>query len=294
MEVVVFTYERGPLFALESAARLDAPVTLCDASVSPARREEHARRARALGVRPLAAPGASLAAQRNVALRSARDARVAFLDDDCLPRPGWLDALGAALDGAEVATSRVVAPPLLSGAFGRFFDQDHGARSRTFTRRNLRILPARPLAPYAGSSGVAPWAVGSGSSFAVRREDALRLGGFREDLGVGTPARSGEDIEFFFRALHAGQRIRYAADAIVDHHHVRRSREDFLGTAHAYARGGREFLRRAMRRRPGYALVLLGRPAQLLAIAARCLVEGDRETAAMCGAAFRGWVGLPR
>ncbi|HWH08560.1 MAG TPA: glycosyltransferase family 2 protein [Candidatus Thermoplasmatota archaeon] len=294
--VVIFTHEQGPLLNLR-AARREAEgrlVLLLDASRTPARQAHVRREAARHDIVRIPTPGASLAAQRNVALARADAPAVAFLDDDCLPRPGWLAALEGALDHVEVATARVLTPPALAGPYARFFDQDHGPRPRLFTRADLRILPDAPFEAYAGDSGVAPWAAGTGSSFACRVDAARRVGGFREDLGVGTPALSGEDVEFFFRALHAGGTLAYVPAAQVEHHHVRRDARDFLRTAYAYAWGGREFLRRAVRLKPGYAVVLLGRPVQLLLLAAKYRAGGDAETAAMCLSAFRGWVGLPR
>lgn len=295
--VAVFTFERGPLANLDEAARLlaeGADVVLVDASESSEAADAHRREAEARGIRVLRTPGAGLAAQRNAAVRDARAPVVVFLDDDCLPREGWLRRLLAAVDaGAAVATARIVTPPEAAGPFDAFFDQDRGRQSRTFTRRDLRVLPplASAFRTYAGSRGLAPWAVGTGSSFATRT-DVARDVPFREDLGVGTPAASGEDTDFFLRVLAAGHEIRYEADAVVAHHHVRRTEADFLRTAYGYAVGGRAVLVRNVRVNPAYAFVIAARPVQLLAVGALRRATGDAPSASMCWSALRGWVGL--
>lgn len=52
------------------------------------------------------------AAARNVGWRAARGALIAFTDDDCVPRPDWLAAGAAALDGAQAAGAwgRIIVP----------------------------------------------------------------------------------------------------------------------------------------------------------------------------------------
>jgi GT2 family glycosyltransferase len=66
------------------------------------------------------------AAARNTGWRAARAALVAFTDDDCVPEPGWLEALLAAAGGdpAVIVQGPVAPPP------GR----SHRARSPTRSR----------------------------------------------------------------------------------------------------------------------------------------------------------------
>lgn len=297
--LVVFTYEHGPLANLERVAELargHVLLVLCDASTSPARLARNRTRCDAAGARHVVCAGASLAAQRNAAVRACETEGIVFLDDDCFPSDGWLERLARGLAaGPEVVTCRIRTPPGLVDAHQRYFDQDHGPRTTLFTRNDLRVFPSVRawLRPHAGGRGIAPWAVGTGSSFAMRRETVLRLGGFREDLGVGTPARSGEDVDLFFRVLHAGGTILYDAEAVVWHHHVRRGASDYLRTAYGYGLGGREMLCRNLRAKPAYAVVLGARPFQLALVALAHAARGDASTARMCLSSLRGWVGLP-
>ncbi len=53
----------------------------------------------------------------------------------------------------------------------------------------------------------------------VLRETALKIGGFRTDLGWGSPMKAaGEETEFFGRLRDRGYRIRYVPDAVLLHH----------------------------------------------------------------------------
>lgn len=70
-------------------------------------------------VEPVVADGATVlrhasargpAAARNTGLRAATTATVAFLDSDCVPRPGWLAALSPHLDDPRLA---LVAPRIV-------------------------------------------------------------------------------------------------------------------------------------------------------------------------------------
>ena len=111
-----------------------------------------------------------------------------------------------------------------------------------------RVLPLGPEQPglYAVSSrtssspadfaGLAlPWLVGTGGNFAARRDWLLRVGGFDERLGAGSPGGSGEDMDLLYRLLKAGARIRYEPQAVV--FHERQPRERRLASRSAYGRG---------------------------------------------------------
>jgi hypothetical protein len=60
----------------------------------------------------------------------------------------------------------------------------------------------------------------------LRRLAFERFGLFREDLGPGSPVQRAEDTEFVRRLWLRGERLRYVADAVVQHpvHHERLSR----------------------------------------------------------------------
>jgi GT2 family glycosyltransferase len=62
---------------------------------------------------------------------------------------------------------------------------------------------------------------GTGANFAIRRDVLLELGGFDCDLGPGTPALGGEDLDLFVRVVLAGGAFAYEPSAIVWHTHRR-------------------------------------------------------------------------
>lgn len=149
-------------------------------------------------------PGLTLA--RNRGLLEARTRYVVFLDDDAVPRKGWLAALLKPLeeDRADLVAGRLCeSPNLTTNAPGRL-----GAvlTWTGHTRRNYDTERSGPteLAP--------------GGNMAVRRRLAMRAGGF-------DPAFEGaaiyEDVEFSERMRNLSARIWYEAAAAVDHLAVR-------------------------------------------------------------------------
>jgi len=124
---------------------------------------------------------------RNVGVRHARGAAVAFCDDDDRVGAGWVAAMGAALDDHEVVASRMEYEQLSEpGALtGRAEFQSHG----------IERLFGLPIV-----NGASGW----------RRDLWLRLGGNDEDLDY-----SGEDHDLALRAhLQAGVEPFFVADAV--------------------------------------------------------------------------------
>jgi glycosyltransferase involved in cell wall biosynthesis len=157
-------------------------------------------------------PGKSHAV--NAALLAARGDILAFLDDDVLPAPNWIEALACAFDetGAHFIAGRTLPrwetgpPPWLSRPlYGVLAIADSGHARRSICSADSPIMPI-------------------GANMAVRREVIQRIGGLRTDLGKleGT-LRTGEDHEFFLRMLDAGFSGLYEPAAVV-HHWVPRGR----------------------------------------------------------------------
>jgi len=141
--------------------------------------------------------GRGLSRARNVGIRAARGALLAFPDDDCWYDPGVV---------AEVITRFAAAPDVggLTGvtrdgqgnlSIGRF-DEHGGAVTRDTV-----------------------WRRGNSNSIFVRRSIADLVGGFDETLGVGasTPWQSSEESDFLLRALASGARLRFDPDLVVRH-----------------------------------------------------------------------------
>jgi glycosyltransferase involved in cell wall biosynthesis len=131
-------------------------------------------------------PGAA----RNTGWRAAAAPLVAFVDDDCAPAPGWLEALVAAGEGPEpVIVQGPVVPDPRAGV------------ERTPLTHTIEVAGPSPLFVTA--------------NIAYSRALLERTGGFDERL-----RRAGEDADMGARAVRAGARVRWAPEALV-HHEVR-------------------------------------------------------------------------
>jgi glycosyltransferase involved in cell wall biosynthesis len=128
------------------------------------------------------------AAARNAGAVVARTPRLAFLDADCRPTPGWLQAGNDALETAELVIGET------------------------------RPRPDRPLGPFDRTlwvSGCSP--LFESANLFVRRELFERLGSFESWLGPSDGKELGEDVWFGWRARRAGAAIAACPEALVHH-----------------------------------------------------------------------------
>jgi GT2 family glycosyltransferase len=155
-------------------------------------------------------PGIRFARNRGVA--EAAGEIVAFIDDDCLPVPGWLHAVADSF--ARRPELGCCTGPVLPAALdtpAREWLEARGGFNRGFVRRlhtrdsGRRQWPSWPLQA---------WMFGSGGNMAFRRAVLRRLGAFDEILPTA------EDLDIFFRILHAGHELLYEPAAAVRHCHV--------------------------------------------------------------------------
>jgi len=139
-------------------------------------------------------PGAA----RNTGLAAAETDLVAFLDSDCVPRPGWLEGLLPHFTDPAVGA---VAPRIVPAQAGSGWLARYEGASSTLD------MGARPsvVRPGARVSYV------PGAALVVRRNAAG--GGFREGMYVG------EDVDFVWRMTAAGWRVRYEPAAVMGHDH---------------------------------------------------------------------------
>jgi GT2 family glycosyltransferase len=152
-------------------------------------------------------PEVGLSAARNRALAEADGAVVAFLDDDAVPRPGWLGALLAPYESPEVVA--------VGGRIRLHFPSPPPAW----------LVPALHPALSAYDLGDTPRAVRYGehdypygANVSFRRDAARAAGGFSRRMGLqGTRQLQHEEIDLCYRLEHAGGTVRYAPDAVVDH-----------------------------------------------------------------------------
>ena len=149
--------------------------------------------------------GRGLSRAQNMVLRQARTEVVIFIDDDCEIEADTLAALERALDGrpdVAVVFGTVYAPASVS---------DRGFIP-TYEPPRAQVLRGRLGKLRDG---------GISACMAVRRTQALSVGGLDERLGPGAPVAACEDGEFAYRMLKHGYGLAHAPDARVLHHGLR-------------------------------------------------------------------------
>jgi mycofactocin glycosyltransferase len=199
------------------------------------------------------------AAARNTGWREARTDIVAFLDADCIPVPGWLEALLPHFADPEVAA---VAPRIRSRE-GAGAPPWLAAYERTRSALDLgtREAPVRPGSPVS----YVPTA-----ALAVRKQALVQAGGFDEAL------RFGEDVDLVWRLEKGGGRTRYEPSVSVTHP-TRKSATGWLRQRFQYGRSasalasrhGRHVAPAAMNAwsAGAWGLALAGYPAPAAALA---------------------------
>jgi GT2 family glycosyltransferase len=130
-------------------------------------------------------------AARNAGAAAARGRWLVFTDADCLPDPGWLAAMIAALEARPGA--------LVAGPVQMIAPDDPNAYA------SYDLVRGIPQARYIARGYAAT------ASLAVEREAFRALGGF------DAARRSGGDAEFCRRAGAAGHGLVLAPDAVVRH-----------------------------------------------------------------------------
>jgi glycosyltransferase involved in cell wall biosynthesis len=139
----------------------------------------------------------SLNAARNTGLREAAAPLVAFVDDDVLVPPGWVDAL---VEGAKRHPEAEAFGGPIRARFEGHAPRGCGREDPPITTLDL------------GSQDVEAEMVW-GANFAVRRSAVERVGEFDESLDRS----HGDEEDWLLRLRAAGGRIVYLADAGLEH-----------------------------------------------------------------------------
>jgi mycofactocin system glycosyltransferase len=189
---------------LAGLAGMPRVIVVDDGSADPAAiaRTAAAAQARVVHRAVNGGPGAA----RNTGLAAADTPLVAFLDSDCVPRPGWLDALLPHFGDPAVGA---VAPRIVPGQPGQTWLARYEGASSTLD------MGARPSIVRPGAR--VPYV--PGAALIVRREAAGP--GFAESMQVG------EDVDFVWRLAAVGWRVRYEPAATMGHQHRVRLRQWF-------------------------------------------------------------------
>lgn len=147
----------------------------------------------------------NIAAARNAGMAAARAPLVAFLDDDAVAEPCWLDGLRAALQDPGIA----LAAGYVRGPDGLAFQWCGEWLSPWGLSRAMDPAP-ETSGPVKFEGDEVPGAMGT--SFAVRRASAQRIGGFDPRFRYYL-----EDSDLVLRLAAAGHGIAYAPRAQVHH-----------------------------------------------------------------------------
>jgi hypothetical protein len=143
----------------------------------------------------------NISVARNIGLAHARGDVVAFIDDDAVPEPDWLDALVAAYaDRQVVAAGGFIRD---AGGFGyqaRYTVCDRYGEARQYASPDLFALD--------GDSFLSP----TGTNFSARRENLLALAGFDEEYVWFL-----DETDICLRMHDRGWKIAIAPDAEIHH-----------------------------------------------------------------------------
>ena len=217
-----------------------------------------------------------LSVSQNEAVAAARGEVIAVIDDDCVPERDWLHRIVRTFTGHPEATlvaGRVLPLPTS--------DPDLVPVSLRTDER-----------PRVFSTRAAPWLVGSGNNFAIRREAYLLIGGCDTRLGPGSEAMGGVDMDLFYRLIRSGGVARYEPSIVV--HHEQKPYADRYARRSMYGFGTGACFGLWLRAGDRYALPMMARwlawrSARLL----RAVMRGDasraREEAVMLRTTLSGF-----
>jgi len=154
-------------------------------------------------------PGLSVA--RNTGARAASGEYLAYLDDDAIPAPDWIERIQRAIAEAGVR------PAALGGRILPLWEKPLPAWWPRRLREVLSIIEVEGRGEYRTEAvpfGLAPF----GANMIVEKAALLAAGGFNEAIGrSGGNLLSDEDIQLAWTLQNAGRSVRYDSRIVVWH-----------------------------------------------------------------------------
>jgi GT2 family glycosyltransferase len=151
------------------------------------------------GVRLINQANAGPAAARNNGAAQAQGAIILFTDDDCVPTPGWIDAMLAPFEDPEVIGAKGVYRTHQPEVMARFVQIEYEDR--------YRLMADRPDIDFIDTY-----------SAAFRRDRFHQMGGYDTSF----PVACAEDVELSYRMSRRGWKMKFAPAAVVYHTHPSR------------------------------------------------------------------------
>ncbi len=147
-------------------------------------------------IRLITQANAGPAAARNRGALEARGAIILFTDDDCVPMPGWLDAMLEPFRDPEVVGVKGIYRTRQRQVAARFVQIEYEDR--------YRLMASLPSIDFIDTY-----------SAAFRRDRFLEMSGYDTSF----PVACAEDIELSYRMSARGWKMKFAPTAIVYHTH---------------------------------------------------------------------------
>ncbi|HEY7579144.1 MAG TPA: glycosyltransferase family 2 protein [Acetobacteraceae bacterium] len=184
-------------------------VDSASAADNAARLEQIAAAFRNVRLLRIEQPGISVA--RNAGAEAARGEYIAYIDDDAIAAPDWVERIAAAIGEAD-------APPALIG--GRILPRWEAPLPAWWPpslRGTLSIIEHEGRGEYR-SPGVPRGLEPYGANMVVHVPTLLALGGFARDSGRdGGALLSDEEVQLAWRLQAAGYSARYDSRIVVEH-----------------------------------------------------------------------------
>lgn len=218
MSIVIATHNRSQ-DVLENVDALlpqcvgqPVEVIVIDSASAPAHAEvlESLKARGGLSLIRLDEPG--LARARNAGFGAGRGEWIALLDDDAVPRPGWVEAAITHAARCEVKTA------ILAGRVIPRWPDDASSLEMPPSQLGPRARLLLSVVDEDGFRDTTDHPIGVGANMLFRRSALEAHGGFDVTTGrVGSNLASGEDAQMMADLIGAGYRCCYSDAFVVDH-----------------------------------------------------------------------------